>query len=613
MESPALPVRVRDGSLELTWPGFTSIAEVFVRCWLGDGTCHRTDGWAPVAGAPHRQSAGCGPVDVVLDARPEGGNVRLQATVTATTPVEVAALELAGALQVEGTEALWVAYSGYQSWDDAGHLQAGTRNGGGPARIESWWTVGVGGDGGHGLAAAAVDARTSCTRFTVRGGEFVICWRETPGYTPTPPVCSLRAGERWTADPVLLSGGPDVRSALTRLTAEGPRPPASRVPQGWLSWYHFGPWITAAEVLANARALAEAGGDGLGYRLVQVDDGWQEAYGDWVPNTKFEGDLARLTQTLQAEGFEVGIWTAPFLVSAASELAARAPEDWFVVDPETGGRYIDPRHTHLGRMQVLDGAHPGVQAHLAETFARLRSAGLRYFKLDFLYAGAHAGLAGLREGLEAIRAGTGEDAYLLASGAPLLPVAGMVEGCRIGPDTATPFYDVETGQTRPTIWGGEVAAVGRNLAARSFLRPWFHLDADVALVGGNLTLEQGRQLVTMALLSGGPFFASDDLPGLPVERKELLLNPEVLELVGGAPAVPDWEPEQGDQPATTWRRDDVLALFNWSEEHRLVKVRSEGARAARDLWARRDLDEFEDGCQLTLPPHGVRLLRLRRS
>ncbi|MBO0704865.1 MAG: alpha-galactosidase [Candidatus Dormibacteraeota bacterium] len=447
----------------------------------------------------------------------------------------------------------------------------------------------------------------------MRGGEFVICWRESSGYTPTPPLCSLRAGERWTADAVLLTGGPDVRSGLRRVAAEGPRSPASKVPQGWLSWYHFGPWITGAEVLANARALAEAGGETLGYRLVQVDDGWQEAYGDWVPNSKFGGDLVGLCEGLRAEGFEVGIWTAPFLVSAASELASQAPEDWFVVDPETGGRYIDPRHTHLGRMHVLDGTHPGVQAHLEETFARLRSAGLRYFKLDFLYAGAHAGLAGLRQGMEAIRAGTGADAYLLASGAPLLPVAGMVEGCRIGPDTATPFYDVETGESRPTIWGGEVAAVGRNLGARSFLCPWFHLDADVALVGGNLTLEQGRQLVTMALLSGGPFFASDDLLGLPVERKELLLNPEVLDLVGGAPAVPDWEPERGDQPATTWRRDDVLALFNWGEDHRVVTVRSGGADGARDLWARRDLDEFEDGSQLTIPPHGVRLLRLRRS
>jgi alpha-galactosidase len=610
MERPAADVLVREGALDLAWPGVTSVTGILARCRLTDGSEYRSDGWSP---SGERVVTTCGPLAVALDVHSENGRVHARPTVTATAPVELAALELIGHLQIEGTEALWVAYSGYQSWDDAGHLQAGTRDSGALARIESWWTVGIGGDGGHGLAAAATSAMTSCTRFTVRAGEFVACWREASGYVPTPPVCTLAPGDGWTGDPVLLAGGKDVRSLLDDLAAGGPEPPTSPVPQGWLSWYHFGPWISAADVLANARALAEAGGGAVGYRLIQVDDGWQEAYGDWVPNSKFGADLAGLCGELHALGFEVGIWTAPFLVSASSDLAARAPEEWFVLDPETGRRYVDPRHTHLGRMEVLDGTHPGVREYLRETFARLRAAGLRYFKLDFLYAGAHAGLAGLRQGMEAIRAGAGDDAYLLASGAPLLPVAGMVQGSRIGPDTATPFYDVESGQSRPTIWGGEVAAVGRNLGARSFLRSWFHLDPDVALVGGNLSLEQGRQLVTMALLSGGPFFASDDLVRLPVDRKELLLNPEALELVGGAPAVPDWEPELGDRPPTIWRRDDVLAIFNWSDERRLVMVSAEGARGARDLWARRDLDGFGDGCQVAVPAHGVRLLRLRRS
>src|SRR6266700_4079564 len=107
---------------------------------------------------------------------------------------------------------------------------------------------------------------------------------------------------------------------------------------------------------------------------------------------------------------------------------------------------------------------------------------------------------------------------------------------------------------RPTIFGDEVLAVARNAAARFMLRPWFQLDADVALVGGNLSLEQGRQLATLAALSGGPFFASDDLVRLPPGRLALLTNPEVMELVGGAPAVPDWEPNQADRPPMHWRR-----------------------------------------------------------
>src|SRR2546429_7108529 len=85
-----------------------------------------------------------------------------------------------------------------------------------------------------------------------------------------------------------------------------------------------------------------------------------------------------------------------------------------------------------------------------------------------------------------------------------------------------------------------------------------------ALVGGNLALEQGRQLVTVVALAGGLFFASDDLRQLAPERRALLTNPEVLSLAGGPPALPDWEPDETGHPATHWRRDDLLAVFHWT-------------------------------------------------
>src|SRR5213082_2988596 len=140
----------------------------------------------------------------------------------------------------------------------------------------------------------------------------------------------------------------------------------------------------------------------------------------------------------------------------------------------------------------------------------------------------------LRAGLQAIRRGIG-DAYLLASGAPLLPMVGLCEACRIGRDTASPIFDFELGSPKPTLIGDEVVEVGRNQAARHFLDTWFQLDADVALVGGNLTVEQARSLVTVVALSGGPFFASDHLAALDPERLALLVNPDVLALVGATP------------------------------------------------------------------------------
>jgi len=365
-------------------------------------------------------------------------------------------------------------------------------------------------------------------------------------------------------------------------------------------------------VLANAGLLASGGYSQLGYRLIQVDDGWQQAYGDWEPNTKFPGGLGSVAEELAANGQTVGVWTAPFLVSASADLARKAPDDWFVGDPATGERGVDPRHTVFGPMYALDARRPEVQQHLEATFARLYEEGVRYFKIDFLYAGAYAGIQALRLGVEAIRRGV-RDAYLLACGAPLLPMAGLVDGCRVGQDTASPIYDFETGAPKPTIFGDEVAWVSRNVAARHFLHRWFQLDPDVALVGGNLTTEQGRQLVTLAALSGGPFFASDDLAALSPERLALLTNPAVLALVGAGAAVPDWEPGELDLPAAVWRRGDVLAVFNWSAEPREFPVLVPGRGTAHDLWQGTPAQAFESRLQVAVGAGSVRLLRLDKA
>jgi alpha-galactosidase len=173
--------------------------------------------------------------------------------------------------------------------------------------------------------------------------------------------------------------------------------------------------------------------------------------------------------------------------------------------------------------------------------------------------------------------------------------------------------DFEAWTSQPTVFGEEVVDVGRNLAARHFLEGWFQLDADVALVGGNLSLEQGRQLVTMAALCGGPFLAGDDLAALSPERRELLTNPEVLALVGEGSAVPDWEPNDDDLPPARWRRGDVLALFNWTGDDVEMSVRDAGVTSARDVWARSELSGFSDETPLLVPAQGVRLVRLGRG
>lgn len=600
MGAPQARVQLTGDRLDLEWPALASCTELTVRCWLRDGTVHESPRWTAVAAAADRYRASCGPLDVDVELLPGDGCVSLSAETTATADVDVARVALSARARGAGDDLEWVLANGYQSWDPSGCLPAsgGTR--------ESWWTVALADSGGTGIAAAAKDARSCCTQFTVSDGVLSVVWRETETLEALPTLFAGPAGTRWRGETVLLGADPDVRACLASLVG-GPAPPAPAI-LGWLSWYHLGPWVRREDVLVHADLLASEPFRDLGYRLVQVDDGWQETYGEWRPNTKFPGGLQALSEELAGRGQVPGLWIAPFLVGVAADVALQAPDDWFVRDPVTGGRAVDERHRAFGPMHALDAGNPEVRDYLRELFSGFARAGIRYFKIDFLYAGAYAGLGALRAGVEAIREGVG-DAQLIASGAPLLPLAGLVDGCRVGPDTATPLYDFETGVSVPTIFGDEVLAVARNFAARTVLHRWFRLDADIALVGGNLTVEQARVLVTVAALSGGPFCASDDLRVLPAERLSLLTNPEVLALTGGVPALPDWEP--GGGPPTHWRRDDVLAVFNWDAAPAEVTVRAPGAAGARDLWAREEVAGFGDGVRLEIPPQGVRLFRLR--
>lgn len=608
MGGPQARVRWCGQRLDIEWPAIAaSCTELRAWCRTRDGFLHHSTAWARSQDDPDRFTSRCGPLWLRLSVQAGDDHVCLRADATLDVEADILEVAVTARPALPGGAPSWVVHNGYQSWDPAGVARAAD------GRVDSWWTIVLADGAGAGIAAAASTARCSCTMFSLADGVLGAIWREPEALETPRTLFGGPPATAWRSEEVRMAAARDARERLGTLLTVGPPPAAAATPTiGWLSWYHFGPWVRREDVLANAALLAGDSYRRLGYRLVQVDDGWQQAYGEWVPNAKFPGGLEPLAAALEAQGQVAGLWTAPFLVSVAADLATEAPDDWFVSDPSTGERAVDSRQRVFGPMHILDASVPAVQAHLQDLFCSLRRAGFRYFKIDFLYAGAYAGTAALRAGVRSIRAGAG-DAHVVASGSPLLPVVGLVDACRIGPDTATPMYDFETEQLAPAIFGDEVPAVARNVAARSMLGRWFQLDTDIALVGGNLTIDRARQLVTLAALSGGPFLAADDLPALPADRLALLTNPEVLELVGGRPAVPEWEPDERGQPPSLWRRDNVVAVFNWDPAPREVALPAAERRRVRDLWERQDLPAFGDGAHLEVPSHGVRLVRIDRG
>ncbi len=243
-----------------------------------------------------------------------------------------------------------------------------------------------------------------------------------------------------------------------RLAARAEVGPLRRAPAVWCSWYHYFTEVTQADVLENLEAL---GTRRLPVEVIQIDDGWQAEVGDWRSLSGRFSSLADLVGRIGDGGRRAGLWIAPFLVGARSELARDHP-DWLVAGADAGRNWDQ-------ELFALDVTHPDAAAYLRRVFETLRGWGFDYFKLDFIYAGALEGrrwrdvdaLAAYREGLALIREAVGPDAYLVGCGAPILPSVGLVDAMRVSADIALGFEPAGGDLSRPSQRAAALSVIGR--------------------------------------------------------------------------------------------------------------------------------------------------------
>lgn len=343
-------------------------------------------------------------------------------------------------------------------------------------------------------------------------------------------VCELEGapiapGGATVTETLFLGLVDDVTAGLAeyaRLVARQMKVRLKPAPRGWCSWYGYRhDRVTEDVVLAHAAFIAERKGR-LPLEVVQLDDGYATAPGDWLSlNARFPAGLEALAKGIRARGLVPGIWVAPFLASASSAIFKAHPE-WMVRD-DTGqpaGRDVEwavPKEPWY----ALDGSHPDVQRHLRDLFAQLRGWGYAYFKLDFLFVGCGRGhraapvtrVEAYRRGLAAIREGAG-DAYLLGCTAPYPPTVGLVDGLRVSHDIhpSGDLWDTFAESMRETHQRGWAHGV------------LWNADHDVLLVRdvAHSGFDTARAVEASIELSGGALFAGDPLPDLPEDRLELV-------------------------------------------------------------------------------------------
>ncbi len=301
-----------------------------------------------------------------------------------------------------------------------------------------------------------------------------------------------------------------------------------RPPAGWFTWNERFADIDEAYVTAHLDVV-EAELSPLGMPLVEIDDGWEVAWGDWTANAQFPSGMPALADAITSRGLVAGIWMAPFLVDVDAQAAQGDPAR-FVRGPD--GEPLVHRLTGITRdFYVVDTTNPDGIALAAAPLAALAAAGYTYFKLDFLYAAAFSGtraedvtgVEALRLGLAALRDAVGPDAVIEACGAPILPVIGRADVLRFGADTAFDGFGLDF-----TLVGW----MARSLAGRSYLWPQIWLDADQAQVRAPYTEAEARASAALTALAGPAYSLGDDLTTLPADRLAIALEAQVRAIAG---------------------------------------------------------------------------------
>ncbi len=126
----------------------------------------------------------------------------------------------------------------------------------------------------------------------------------------------------------------------------------------WCAWGYMRKF-TVDEIIGTLPKVKE-----LGFKWVTVDDGYQQAEGDWDANpVKFprgDADMKKLVDIIHSYGFKAQIWWTPMAVDSASHLMAIHPD--LILKNADGS----PRVISWWDSWYMSPAYPGTLKHTKE-------------------------------------------------------------------------------------------------------------------------------------------------------------------------------------------------------------------------------------------------------
>ena len=184
------------------------------------------------------------------------------------------------------------------------------------------------------------------TETTLKTISMPVQWKEGEGHASIALLCELPEKKSFapgdaieTYDTFVCVHKGDFYEPLDRfarvMEEKGMEFPES-VPEAyeavWCAW-GYERTFTADEVTGTLPKARE-----LGFKWVDVDDGYQIAEGDWDMNDRFPGgdrDMRRITDAIHAHGMKAKLWWAPLAADPGAHILDEHPEMMLVTEDGT--------------------------------------------------------------------------------------------------------------------------------------------------------------------------------------------------------------------------------------------------------------------------------------
>jgi alpha-galactosidase len=383
-------------------------------------------------------------------------------------------------------------------------------------------------------------------------------------------------------------------------------------PLGWNSWNCWAAAVDREKIVRSAKAMVATGLIQHGWTYVNIDDTWQGLRGGPLnalqPNRRFP-DMPGLCRQIHGMGLKAGIYSTPWITSYGKF---------------AGGSSDNPAGAWSAALADQKQWRHGKHSFATNDARQWAAWGFDYLKYDW----SPNDVEHVEEMSKALR-GSGRDiVYSLSNSAP---IAHAAEWARLANCWRTTGDIWDAWDHNDSDWRYSVSEIG--FAQDPWSRhtgPGHWNDPDMLVLGRvgwgpelhdtRLTPDEQYAHISLWCLLSAPLLIGCDLERLDPFTLNLLTNDEVLavdqdalgkqatrvatigavdifmkELDGGGHALGFFN--RGDSPRT--------ATFN-----KLVRIGLAGKQHVRDLWRQKDLPDADGQIVVSVPAHGVALIRL---